>query len=160
MAIIQVDDISVAVGGRFVSLRYSHMSQGGRHLFKGGSGVAFQGNWYVLKPLITLGLAYSGQVCQFVPALFQVSLETPVNGTVAMLPAAEGHVYEEGTEVRLSAVAAAGYRFRQWLIDGEVVTEASPVVLMDKDRKVSVLFEWIPVVRHALEYTGQVCQAV
>lgn len=158
MVIVQVEDISVAMGGRFVSLRYSRMSQGGRHLFKGGCGVAFQGHWYVLKPVITFALEYSGQVCQFVPAYFQVAVQQPLNGSVSLLPAAEGNVYEEGTEVRLAAFAAAGYRFQQWLIDGVATAEKSPEIVVTKDRNVAVFFERIPVVRYGLEYSGQVCQ--
>ncbi|MGN0221558.1 MAG: pectinesterase family protein [Prevotella sp.] len=73
-----------------------------------------------------------------------VSVQPEGAGTVLQDPSMDS--YKEGTEVSLSAVRNFGYRFKEWQVDGAVVSAESAYTLkMDANKVVTAVFSPIPV---------------
>ncbi len=78
-------------------------------------------------------------IITYVPMTFTLNAQA-VNGSITLDP--PGGTYSAGTEVTLTAVPAAGYRFNGW--SGDLTgSEISPIVLMDADKSISADFELI-----------------
>jgi uncharacterized repeat protein (TIGR02543 family) len=71
-----------------------------------------------------------------------VVIQPPDAGTVTLNPS-DG-TYPEGTTVTATATPASGYKFSQWLLNGETRTENPTTIIMDKDYTLTAIFTQLP----------------
>jgi hypothetical protein len=70
---------------------------------------------------------------------YTLSVESSEGGSVSLSP--DGNVFDEGTEVELTAQAEEGYEFQNW--DGDLSGSQNPESLvMDEDKTISAYFEF------------------
>ncbi|MDX9941299.1 MAG: InlB B-repeat-containing protein [Bacteroidales bacterium] len=75
------------------------------------------------------------------PAATQYQLTILVQGNGTTNPAAGTHIYNEGSQVSVTATPAANYHFVQWLENGEPLSEIETVTItLNTDRTITAVF--------------------
>ncbi|HPE28586.1 MAG TPA: hypothetical protein PLM10_07000, partial [Saccharofermentans sp.] len=78
------------------------------------------------------------------PEEYTLTINTTGEGTVTADPEPVEGKYEEGTEVELTAVPAAGWEFVNWLVGEAEETDNPLEITMDSDKTVTAVFALIP----------------
>ena len=79
------------------------------------------------------------QTTQPEPVKYTLTVSTEEGGTVST----EGGIYNEGTDVTITATAIEGYRFIGW--EGNDSTNESLTITINSDQTIKALFEFIPI---------------
>lgn len=104
-------------------------------------------NHYTQNPLVVLMNADRSLVAVFEPVVipptrYTLTIQTNIGGDT--VPAVGSYQYDEETEVQVTAIPTAGYRFVEWRENGTTLsTQQSVNILIDGDRTIAATFEQI-----------------
>ena len=110
------------------------------HQFDGWSG-GLSGSENPDTIIVNSDLAITATFSEIPPTFYTLDIDTVGFGGVTLSPA--GTIFQEGTEVILTAVPDAGHRFDDW--SGDLVSTENPdTIVMNSDKTITANFSEIP----------------